>query len=70
MVVVALPGVVIVLPALPVAAVHVPVPVAAIVAVPPGSTAQLTVWSGPALGFAVTVTVAVSEQPEALVHLS
>jgi hypothetical protein len=49
-------------------AVHVPVPVPAIVAVPPGRVAQLTTWSGPALGLAVTTMDAVSVQPEALVH--
>ena len=61
-VVVGLAGVVIVaVPGLPVCAVHVPVPVPAIVAEPPGSVAQLTVLSGPALGLAVTTTAAVSE---------
>ena len=49
---------------------HVPIPVAAIVALPPGSNAQFTVWSVPALGLAVTVTIIVSEQPAALVHFS
>ncbi len=49
-------------------AVQVPVPVAVIVAVPPGSTAQVTVWSVPALGLAVTTIDAVSVQPLALVH--
>jgi hypothetical protein len=44
------------------ASVHIPSPVAAIVAVPPGRIAQLTVWSGPASGSGVTVTEAVSEQ--------
>jgi hypothetical protein len=48
--------------------VHVPVPVPAMVAVPPGIVAQLTVWSGPALGLAVTTIAAVSVHPEALVH--
>jgi hypothetical protein len=48
-------------------AVQVPVPVPAMVAVPPGNTAQVTVWSGPAFGLAVTVISAVSVQPEALV---
>jgi hypothetical protein len=44
-------------------AVQVPAPVAAIVAVPDGNvTRQLTFWSGPASGLAVTVTAAVSEQ--------
>ena len=47
---------------------QVPAPVAAIVAAPPGNTAQLTIWSAPALGLTVTVTVIVSEQPAALVH--
>ena len=41
---------------------QVPVPVAAIVVLPPGSVAQATVLSGPALGFAVTTTAAVSRQ--------
>ena len=49
--------------------VHVPVPVAAMVALPPGSTAQFTTWSVPASGLAVTVTIIVSAQPVALVHL-
>ena len=62
--VVALPGVVIVdVPGLDAKAVHVPVPVAAIVDDPPGKITQLTVWSGPAFGLAVTVTDAVSLQP-------
>jgi hypothetical protein len=61
-------GVVIVaVPGLLASAVHVPAPVAAIVADPPGNTAQLTVWSGPAFGLAVTITAAVSVQPP-LVH--
>jgi hypothetical protein len=51
-------------------AVHVPVPVAVMVAVPPGSTMQLTVWSDPAFGFAVTMTDAVSLQPDALVQIN
>ena len=50
-------------------AVHAPVPVAAMVAVPPGRVAQVTVWSGPALGLAVTVTRAVSVHPAALVQI-
>ena len=63
-VVVGLDGVVMVeVPGLPANAVHVPVPVAAIVAEPPGRIAQFTVWSGPAFGFAVTMTLAVSVQP-------
>jgi hypothetical protein len=37
-----------------------PVPVPAIVAEPPGSRTQFTVWSGPAFGL-VTVTVSVAE---------
>ena len=56
-------------PGLPAIAVHVPAPTAAIVAVPPGSNAQVTVWSGPAFGLAVTVTLAVSGQPEPLVQI-
>ena len=56
-------------PGLPVCAVHVPVPVAAMVADPPGSIAQFTVWSAPALGLAVTVILAVSVQPLALVQM-
>jgi hypothetical protein len=43
-------------------AVHVPVPVAAMVAVPPGRIAQETVWSGPAPVQILTVTV--SEMPD------
>ena len=50
-------------PALPGSAVHVPAPVAAMVAEPPGSKAHVTVRSGPALGLAVTTTEAVSLQP-------
>jgi len=61
-VVVGLLGVVMVaVPGLPAAAgVHVPVPVPAIVAVPPGSTAHVTVWSGPAFGL-VTMTVSAAD---------
>ena len=64
-VVVGLAGVVMrAVPGLPDAAgVHVPTPVAAIVAEPPGSMAHVTVWSGPAFGFAVTVICAVSVHP-------
>ncbi len=70
MVVVALPGAVMVaVPGLVTEAAHVPVPVAAIVADPPGSGTQLTVWAGPASGMAVTVTRAVSVQPAALVQI-
>ena len=43
--------------------VHVPVPAPAIVALPPGNTAHVTVWSAPALGLAVTTMAAVSLQP-------
>ena len=50
--------------------VHIPVSLADIEAVPPGKTTQLTVWSTPALGLAVTVTVAVSVQPTGLVHMN
>ena len=50
-------------PGLPAIAVHVPAPVAAIAVLPPGSNAHVTVWSGPALGLAVTTTAAVSVQP-------
>jgi hypothetical protein len=57
-------------PGLPVIAVHVPVPVAAMAAVPPGSAAQLTAISAPAFGFAVTTTAAVSLQPDALVQIN
>ncbi len=58
-------------PGFPVGAgVHVPVPVPAIVAEPPGSMAQFTVWSGPAFGLAVTVMSAVSVQPLALVQMN
>jgi hypothetical protein len=53
-------------PGLPVIAVHVPVPVADMVALPPGSVAQLTSISAPASGFAVTITDEVSPQPDAL----
>jgi hypothetical protein len=51
-------------PGLPVIAVHAPVPVADMAALPPGSTAQLTIISAPASGFAVTITDAVSPQPD------
>ena len=69
-VVAALVAVVIVaVPGLPDCAVHVPVPVADMVAEPPGSTAQLTVLSAPALGLAVTTTEAVSVHPLALVQM-
>jgi hypothetical protein len=61
MVVVGLVGVVMVaVPGLPAWADQVPAPTAAIVAVPPGSVVQVTVWAGPALGPAVTITAAVS----------
>ena len=71
MVVVGLVAVVIsAVPGLPAIAVHVPVPVADIVAVPPGSKAQLTVLSGPALGFAVTTMEAVSVQPYTFVRIN
>ena len=62
-VVVGLPVVVMVeVPGLPAIAVQVPTPVAAIVTDPPGNTLQVVVWSGPALGLAVTMTLAVSVQ--------
>ena len=64
MVVVGLLGVVMVaVPGLPAAmGVQIPVPVAAIVADPPGSKAHVTVWSGPALDlFTVTISVADAE---------
>jgi hypothetical protein len=42
---------------------HVPMPVPAMVAVPPGSSTQGTVWSGPPFAtFTVTVSVAEAEQ--------
>jgi len=51
-------------PGLPGAADHVPtvetLTIAAMVADPPGKTAQLTVWSVPAFGFPFTITAAVS----------
>ena len=60
MVVVGLAGVVMVdVPGFPDRAVHVPVPVPAIVVVPPGSRAQLTVLPGPPLGPMVTCMVSV-----------
>ena len=63
-------GVVIVaVPGFPAWAVHVPLPVPDIVALPPGITAQLTVLSVPASGFAVTVTLAVSVHPLAFVQI-
>ena len=63
-------GVVIVaVPGFPACALQVPLPLAAIVALPPGNTAQLTLLSIPASGFAVTVTLAVSVHPLALVHM-
>jgi hypothetical protein len=51
---------IIAVPRFPTESVHVPAPTAAIVADPPGKIAHKTVLSGPALGLAVTVTVAVS----------
>ena len=70
MVVVAELGVVIVdVPGFPACADHVPLPVADIVVVPPGSIAQLTVLSVPASGFAVTVIFAVSVHPLAFVQI-
>ena len=63
-VVVGLAGaVMIAVPVLVTDAVHVPAPVAAIVAVPPGALIQFTVWAGPASGMAVTTIAAVSVQP-------
>jgi hypothetical protein len=47
-------------PGLPACEVHVPDPVAAIVAEPPGMFTQLTVLSGPALGLPETKTLTVS----------
>ena len=61
--------VIVAVPGLPTCADHVPAPVAAIVAVPPGRTWQATTWSAPALGFAVTTMVAVSVHPLALVQI-
>ena len=64
-VVVAEPGVVIVaVPGLPACADQIPpaAGVAAMVAVPPGSVAHVTVFAGPALGLAATVTVVVAVQ--------
>jgi hypothetical protein len=70
MVVVGLVAVVMVaVPGLPVCADHVPTPVPPIVALPPGRTAQVTVLSTPALGFAVTTTEAVSVHPLAFVQI-
>ena len=70
MVVVAKVGVVIdAVPGFPACADQVPLPVAAIVADPPGSIAHTTVLSNPALGFAVTVTLVVSVQPLAFVQI-
>ena len=54
---------------LPERAVHVPVPVAVIVAVPPGTIAQFTVWSVPALGLSVTIIETESAHPLALVQM-
>ena len=50
-------------PGLLLCAVQVPVPTAAMVADPPGSAAQLTVWSGPASVGPFTVIATVSAQP-------
>ena len=70
MVVVGDVGVVIVaVPGLLVQAVHVPVPVPVIVAVPPGRIAQLTIWSNPASGLVVTVTVVVAVHEEPFVQM-
>ena len=69
MVVVGLAGVAIVaVPILAADAIHVPAPMAAMVAEPPGSRAQETVWSGPASGLAMTVTVVLSGHPAGFVH--
>jgi hypothetical protein len=62
--------VIVALPGLPDCADHVPIPLAAIVALPPGKvTTQLTVLSGPASGFAVMNAIAVSVQPFGLVQM-
>ena len=69
MVVVGLAALVMVaVPGLPAIAVHVPAPMPAIVAEPPGRMAQVTVWSGPALGLVLTMTATVSVQPP-FVHM-
>ena len=49
-------------PGFPLCAVHVPLPVALMVAVPPGNAAQFTFLSVPASGFEVTNIDAVSVQ--------
>ena len=51
-------------PALPAPIVQEPMPLAAIVAVP--LVKQDTVWSAPAFGFALTVTLMVSAHPLAV----
>jgi hypothetical protein len=57
-------------PGLPACAVHVPLPVADIVALPPGNEeTQFTFLSGPAFGLDVTVTLAVSVHPLAFVQM-
>ena len=57
-------------PGLPICEDQVPTPVAVIVAEPPGSRAQATVLSTPALGLAVTTIDAVSVHPLALVQMN
>ena len=72
-VVVGLVGVVMVaVPGLPACAVHVPAPVAAMVAVPPGKDAQVTVSFGPPFTPAgpATLTVADDVQPKASVTVT
>ena len=54
-------------PGLPDMAVHIPPPDAPMVALPPGSVAQDTTLSGPAI-VVLTMTFAVSVQREPLVH--
>jgi hypothetical protein len=56
-------------PGLPGIVDHDPVPMAAIVDVPPGRIAQVTVLSGPALGLAVMITATVSLQPLRFVQM-
>ncbi len=61
--------VIVAVPGFPLCAVHVPLPVADIVAVPPGNMAHTTVLSIPASGFDVTTTLAVSEHPLIFVQM-
>ena len=57
-----LADVIVAVPGLPLQALHVPVPVAFIKALPPGRVTHVRVWSDPAFGLPDTITEAVSVQ--------